>query len=107
MTIVNGGLSVMMLVMVRMMIIIMISHSRRVCDGDVDNDMDAGLGDGDISDVVGLLQQVRVMMRILQIGLSPDLSLQSSVVNMVQASIEGSLECKALLTYLTKNLNTK
>ena len=69
--------------------------------------MDAGLGDGDISDVVGLLQQVRVMMRILQIGLSPDLSLQSSVVNMFQASIEGSLECKALLTYLPKNLNTK
>ena len=26
------------------------------------------------------------------------LSLQSSVVNMVQASIEGSLECKAFLT---------
>ena len=35
------------------------------------------------------------------------LSLQSSVVNMFQASIEGSLECKALLTYLPKNLNTK
>lgn len=51
-----------------------------------------------ISDVVGLLQTSEGYDAYFENwSLSRDLSLQSSVVNMFQASIEGSLECKALL----------